>query len=798
MPLRHLDKLFHPQSVAVVGASGRHGSLGGLVLRNLLKGGFVGPVMPVNPRRQSVAGILTYPDVASLPVVPDLAIVCTPAAEVPGVVESMASRGVPVAVVVSAGLAPEERSRIVDLARRGGMRLLGGESLGVLVPAARLNASCSHLPARPGRIAFVSQSTTLCTAVLDWARAHGIGFSHFVSLGESDDLDYGDMLDYLGSDPETRAILLHIEAIRDPRSFMSAARAAARNKPVLVLKAGRYEGGVPSESDAIFDAAVRRAGMLRVSDLGELFAAVQTLARFRPLPGERLAIVSNGKGFAAMAVDDLLAAGGRLAELEEPTRAALDALVPGGAGTGNPVDIGGDAPPERYRKVLDVLGRAPGIDAVLVLHAPAPVASSLEAAEAVVEAAKGAWAEIFTSWIGEEDVAPARRRLEEAGIPTYPLPSRALGAFMHLVNYRRNQDLLMQTPLSAPEEFAPDAESARQMIRSAQARGERLVKGPEALALLATYGFEGREELTEGAHELVLAMHCDRLFGPAILFGQGGGGVDLVKDRSYGLPPLNMSLAREVIERTHVSRMLEGDRDRAAVAMDRLCLALVQLSQMIVDHPEIAAVEIDPLRADQSGVTVARARVHLTAGGGAPVRLAIQPYPRELEETFPLPSGREAVLRPIRPEDEPEHHVFLSQLTAEDIRFRFFGSVRGLPHSQMARLTQIDYDREMAFIATAPKPDGKGRETLGVVRTATDPDNERGEFAIVIRSDLKGQGLGRKLLDKMIRYCRDRGTRRLVGQILADNGRMLDLAQAMGFRLEPLPGEEVIEAVLDL
>jgi acyl-CoA synthetase (NDP forming)/GNAT superfamily N-acetyltransferase len=801
MPVRHLDKLFHPRSVAILGASDRPGSLGGQVLRNLLKGGFQGPVMPVNPNRASVAGILTYPDIGSLPVVPDLAVVCVGADKVPGAIEELAVVGTHAAILISNGVTGELLDRTKAAARRGGIRLLGAGSMGLLVPGGDLNASCSHLPASGGRVAFVSQSATMCTAVLDWARAHGIGFSHFVSLGETDDLDFGDVLDYLGSEPDTRAILLHIESIGERRNFMSAARAAARNKPVLVLKAGRFVDGIPSEADAVFDAAVRRAGMLRVFDLGELFAAVQTLARVRPLPGDRLAIVSNGSGFAAMAVDEVEAAGGRLALLPEATLEALDAVMPKGWKRGNPVDLGGNAPAGLYRKALEILGRAPGVDAILVMHAPAPATSSLEAAEAVVEAARTAWAGIFTTWIGEEAVAPARRHLEEAGIPTYPLPGRAVGAFLHLVAYRRNQELLMETPASTSEDFPVDAAAARRIVSEALARGERVLKGDAAAALLSAYGLETGEaggERPEGAHDLMAGVVGDRLFGPVILFGQGGAGIDLVKDRAYGLPPLNMILAREMVERTRISRVLEGDGD---ASLDRLCRALVGLSRLVVDLPRVVAVEVNPLVADGTSLKALRARVRLAAEDEAPRRLAIQPYPRELEEIFTMRNGRRVLLRPIRPEDEPEHHVFVSRLTPEDVRFRFFGSVKGLPHSQMARLTQIDYDREMAFIATASAAAaGEERETLGVVRTSTDPDNERAEFAIVVRSDLKGQGLGlgRKLLDKMVGYCRSRGTRRMVGQILADNDRMLELARGMGFSVAPLPGEEVIEVALDL
>ena len=896
MSLRALDKLFAPRSVAVIGASADEGSVGHVVLRNLLAGGFSGPVLPVNPRRKAVAGVLAYADVASLPEAPDLALVCTPPATVPAMIEAAGAKGIGAAIVVTAGLA---RTKLADgtsaqeamlaAARRYGTRILGPNCLGLIVPRIGLNASFAHTSALAGEIAFVSQSGALGTAVLDWARARGIGFSCFVSLGDGADIGFGDMLDALGSDPHTRAILLYIESISSRRNFMSAARAAARNKPVLAVKAGRFADGMRAAqshtgalagSDEVYDAALRRAGMLRVFSVEELFEAVETLARVRRPRGDRLAVLTNGGGIGVMAVDRLIEDGGRLAVLAPETIAELDAALPATWSRGNPVDIVGDADGARYAEAARILARAPEVDALLVMHAPTAVADSTEAARAVVDALRAESATVLTSWVGGEAIAPARRLFAREGIPTFHTPEAAVRAFLHLIRYRRNQEMLMETPPSAPTEFTVSATAARLMVEEALARAPDATAGIvldelQSKAVLAAYGiptvethiartpaeaalkaraigfpvalkilaegishksdvggvdlFLDSEPTVEnaakrmlrlvaarapearvigftvqpmaarpGAHELIAGIATDPIFGPVVLFGQGGTAVETIADRAIALPPLNLNLARELVARTRVARLLRGGRGRAPADMDALGLALMRVAQMIVDIPEIVEMDINPLLADAQGVLALDARIRIRAAeGDGASRLSIRPYPQELEETFTLQSGRRALLRPIRPEDEPEHYEFISKLSPEDVRFRFFGMVRELPHSEMARFTQIDYDREMAFIASAER-NGGGRETLGVVRTATDPDNQRAEFAIVVRSDLGGQGLGHHLLEKMIAYCRARGTRSIVGQVMTENARMRELARNLGFGQRLIPGEGVVEVTLDL
>ena len=861
-------------------------------MRNLLEGGFLGPIMPVNPGRNAVAGVLAYPNVASLPITPEMAIICTPPATIPSLIEELGRKGTHAVICLTAGLGGviDEASgrKIIDLVyektRALDIRILGPNCVGALVPGIRLNASFAHVPAKPGKIAFVSQSGALCTAVLDWAREHDVGFSHFLSLGDKIDVDFGDVIDYLGTDPGTRAILLYIESIRNGRKFISAARAASRNKPIIVIKSGRAAEGAKAAAshtgalagmDEVYDTVIRRAGMLRVCNIGELFAAVETLARAKPLTGDALAIMTNGGGIGVMAVDDLIQDGGRLATLSDQTLSALDAVLPVNWSGANPVDIIGDAPGERYAAAADILVNAPGVDALLAMHAPVATASTTDAAQAIIDAAKRAKCNVLTSWVGGEAVAPARRMFTQAGIPTYETPSHAVGAFMHMVNYRRNMEMLMETPPSAPEEFAPDTEKAKAIVEKVLARDNGMMTEPEAKAVLVAYGIptvethvaedpksaaryateigypvvvkilsedishksdvggvalnlKTPEAVTQaaenmlaliaekrpgakvqgfsvqamarrpGAHELIVGVFSDVIFGPVILFGQGGTEVEVVKDSAMALPPLNMNLAREMISRTRISRLLAGYRNRQAVDMDKLCLTLLKVSQMVIDLPEILELDINPLWSDENGVLALDARIKVAPNENGARQLAIRPYPQQLEEQFESAGGYRMLLRPIRPEDEPRHHEFISRLTPEDIRFRFFGLVKSLPHSEMAKLTQIDYDREMAFIATGM--DKKFRhQTLGVVRTVTDANNHTAEFAVVVRSDLKGEGIGRKLLSKMIEYCQARGTKVMKGEVLSMNHRMLNLASALGFSISPLEEEEGIKRVsLDL
>ncbi len=721
--------------------------------------------------------------------------------------------------------------------------------------------------------------------MLDWATSRGIGFSKFISLGDSADVDFGDVLDYLASDADTHAILLYIEDIQHARKFMSAARAAARNKPVLVIKAGRAPEGAKAAAshtgalagaDDVYDAAIRRAGMLRVFSTEDLFDAVETLARARPLNGERLTIMTNGGGPGVMATDALIASQGQLAPLSDKTRAMLDAILPFTWSHDNPVDIIGDAPAERYLQTMEVLLQDSQSDAILFIHAPTAIVLSRDIANALVPLVQNTARNVVACWLGGDAVAQARHIFTEAGIPTYDTPEEAVRGFMQIVQYRRNQNLLMQVPPSLPTDFIPDRAKAQAVIRDTLASGRQMLSEPEAKTLLAAYGIpvvetriaHDAEEAVQAAqqigfpvavkilspdithktdvggvvldletpeavraaatamrkrlqelrpearqqgfsvqamarrpqtHELIVGVTTDPVFGPVILFGQGGIAVEVTADHAIGLPPLNMVLARDLISRTRVAKLLAGYRDRPPADINAICRALIQVSHLVSDMAEIAELDINPLLADSQGVIAldARVRVSLPATAIAGMdRLAIRPYPRELEEWIAW-QGKPLLLRPIKPDDGPEHVAFFNSLDPEDVRSRMFIRMRELQPSQLARLTQIDYDREMAFIAAKTRQDGTF-ETLGVARAIADPDNIAAEFAVIVRSDLKGQGLGTILLTKLIDYCRSRGTQRMVGEALSHNRRILNLVSRFEFNAETSPDAGTMFLRLDL
>ena len=892
MSLRHLNALFRPRSVAVIGASNRPKSIGSVVMRNLQREEFSGPILPVNPKYRAVAGILAYQTVADLPVSPDLAILCTPPTTVPEYMEQLCHKGVTNVLIMSTDLekhtTPDGRTlrqATLDLARQYSVRILGPNCLGLIVPRSGLNASFGHADILKGQIAFVSQSDSLGIAVLDWSHAKGIGFSSFISLGDCADIDFADVIDYLGGDPYTTSILLYIEQVNNPRKFISAARSASRNKPLVAIKSGSMQeqavgnqlpGGTEIQEDDIYDAIFRRAGMLRVSDVAELFDAVETMARSRRLRGDRLAILSNGGGPAVMARDILVRQGGRLATLSQETKEEISSAVEEGTPGNNPVRVMDHATSDTYSRCLEALLGDREVDAVMVIHVPTAFASSQDIAGAVVNSIGRSRKNVLTVWLGEEDPAQARRIFGLAGLPTYETPDQAARLFMDMVQYRRNQEALMEAPDSVPKEFTPDARAARAIVRNALEEGRHQLGQSETKEVLSSYAIpvvdtriaenleeaellarelgypvalkilspdipnkqqvggvaldlENAEDLRKNgrsmlsrihrlrpeatiqgfilqkmarrpeARELLAGVATDPLFGPVIVFGQGGAAAKVWKDLAVGLPPMNMSLAKEIIQRTRVHKLLEEHGGQTGVDQEPLRLILVQLSQLIIDIPEICGVNINPLLADPGGALAVDSQIEIrpTEESG-PSRLAIRPYPEYLEEEVTLPSGQTILLRPIRPEDEPIHLDFINKLSEEDLRMRFFGLVHEFTHSQMAQLTQIDYDREMAFVAMRTRQDGD-QETLGVVRAFFDPDNINSEFAIVVRSDIKEKGLGSSLMDKMVRFCRERGTKEMVAYTMRENRAMQALGKKFGFKVKTSPDDpETIELHLDL
>lgn len=884
MSVRNLEALFAPGAVAVVGVSDRAGSVGAVVLRNLQLGGFKGPVWPVALHHQTVAGQQAWPDVESLPGVPDLAVICTPAAAVPEVVAALGRKGTRAAIVLSAGLKQPVHEggvtieqAMLNASRPYLLRILGPNCIGVLVPGTSLNASFAPGNALPGKLAFVTQSGALATAMLDWANSKGIGFSHFISLGDSADVDFGDVLDYLGSDPGTRAILMYMESVKAARKFMSAARAAARNKPVILVKAGRAPEGAKAAashtgalagSDAVFDAAVRRAGMLRVDTLESLFDAAETLAHVRPWRGRRLAILTNGGGAGVLAADALALGGGTLAELGDDTVRALNQCLPATWSRGNPVDIIGDAPVSRYQDALRVLLADPEVDAVLFIHAPTAIVPAGEIASACLPLIQGSAKPVLTCWLGGATVAAARQASAAAGIASYSTPERAVAAWLQRVSYARNQEALQQLADATPGDFTPDQRRAQSLLEQALHDGREWLDGAQAQTLLRAYGIPTVETLKArdeeeaiaaanqigypvalkilspqvihksdvggvalglasaeevrvaavkmrqqvarlqpqaavlgftvqamvnrpGAHELIVGIATDAVFGPVILLGEGGIAVELRKDHAVALPPLNTNLARDLVERSRLGPLLAGYRGRPAADEQALLATLLKVSQMTCDLAWLAELDINPLLVDEQGVLALDARVRLRSvpvGEGS--RLAIRPYPSALEERVQL-AGRELLLRPIRPEDGQCLMDFYAKASPADMRLRFFMARREVPHSELARYSQIDYDREMTFIALAPQESG-GQAMVAEVRAVCDPDNLRAEFAIQVASGWQGKGLGRLLLDKLTRYLRERGTAEVMGQCLLENTGMASLARHAGFEVSVGPLQDIM------
>ena len=893
MSTYRLDKLFAPRSVALVGASHRDGSLGRIILRNLREGGFPGVIHLVNPRYAEIDGVACVPRIEDLPDVPDLVVITAPPPTVPGVVAAAGARGVAAAIIITAGLGhgPGSLADGARLeARKHGLRLVGPNCLGILAPRAKLNASFTARSAAPGDLALISQSGAIAAGLVEWAAARNVGFSGVVSLGDQVDVDFGDCLDYFALDQRSRAILLYIEAISDARKFMSAARAAARMKPVVVIKSGRHAQGAKAAathtgalagSDAVYDAAFRRAGLLRVFDLDETFAAAETLGRQKPFPGKRLVILTNGGGIGVLAVDRLIDLGGTLAGISDEILMKLDRLLPPTWSRANPVDIIGDADAARYAGALEALLADEANDAVLVLNVPTALASAPAAATAVVDTIQRDRANrhlgkpVFAVWLGED--AAAAKAFESAGIPHFGTEAEAVQGIMHLVRYSEAQDNLTKVPDSLPQAFAPDVVTARRIVAGVVQDGRTWLDPLEANALLCAYDIpvtpvtlaKTPEEaataaqpiLAEGgtvavkilspdivhksdvggvkldltseaavrtaaedifertrrfkptaritgvtvqpmvrrpkARELIAGLADDPTFGPVVAFGSGGTTVEVVNDKALALPPLDLQLASDLMARTRVSRILKAYRDVPAADERAIALVLVKIAQLAADVPEVRELDLNPLLADTEGVIAVDARVAVAplpagirTGAGHP-RFAVRPYPKEWERALTLRNGHPVFVRPIRPEDQTLYRAFLARVSKKDLRLRFFSSMRVFTDAFVARLTQIDYARAIAFVAL----DRQTGELMGEARLHADANHERGEYGILIRSDLKGQGLGWELMRLLIEWARTEGLHVIEGQVLCENDSMLAMCRELGFTVGPDPTDPEISVV---
>lgn len=887
MSTYRLEKLLSPRSVALVGASPRRNSVGRAILGNLLKAKFAGEFGLVNFRYPEIDGVVAVRGLEQLSFSPELVVMTAPPPAIPGLIDEAGKLGSAGALIITAGLGYGPGS-LADLAERAaqrhGMRLIGPNCLGVMMPHVKLDTSfAAHMPGA-GSLALISQSGAIAAGMVDWAAQRGVGFSGIVSIGDELDVDIADLLDYFALDGQTRAILLYIETIKDARKFMSAARAAARVKPVVVVRSGRLEQGAKAAAthtgalaaaDAVYDAAFRRAGILRVADLRELFDCAETLGRVESPPGRRLAILTNGGGIGVLAIDRLIELGGTPASITPDAYEKLDAALPRTWSRSNPVDIIGDADAARYATALEILLSDPANDAVLVMNVQTALAPADESAATITRLVsdyrkqKKRWAKpVLAVWVGAQP--EITDELSNGGIPNYPTQDDAVRGFMHLVRHREVVDALMQVPPTAPTAFTPDIEAAKALVAEALADGRQWLNPVEIKRLLEAYDIamvptfaaadpdeavsHASELFARGAtvvlkinsrdivhksdvggvvlnltgpdavrsaaidimarakalrpqarisgvivqamvvrakaRELILGFTDDPTFGTVVVFGRGGTAAEIINDKALALPPLDLQLARELIELTRVSRLLRDYRDVPAVKHDAVAMVLVKLSQMAADIPEIRELDINPLLADENGVTAVDARIAIGRvapkfGGAGPANFAVRPYPSQWERHIEVREGWRVFVRPIRPEDELLIHEFLRHVTPNDLRLRFFASMKEFTHRFIARLTQLDYARAMAFVAF----DEASNELLGAVRIHSDSIYESGEYAILLRSDLKGKGLGWALMQLIIEYARSEGLRAISGDVLRENYVMLDMCRHLGFEVRPDPAE---------
>lgn len=866
MSQRGLEALLKPKSIAVIGASMKPQRAGYLMMRNLLAGGFSGPVLPVTPAWKAVLGVLAWPDIESLPFTPDLAVICTHAKRNLPLLEALGQKGCKTCIILSAP--PEQFGELKATAARYQMRLLGPNSLGLLAPWQGLNASFSPVPIRRGKLAFISQSAAVSNTILDWAQQREMGFSYFIALGDSLDIDVDDLLDFLARDSKTSAILLYLEHLSDARRFVSAARSASRNKPILVIKSGRSPAAqrllhVNSGMDPAWDAAIQRAGLLRVQDTHELFSAVETLSHMRPLRGERLMIISNGAAPAALALDELWLRNGKLAALSNETLTRLREALPPSVDAANPLDLRDDASSEHYQKALSILLDSQDYDALLVIHSPSAAAPGTESAQALIDTLshhpRGKYVTVLTNWCGEYSSQESRRLFSDAGIPTYRTPEGTITAFMHMVEYRRNQKQLRETPV-LPDNLTANTAEAHALLQQAIADGAASLDTHEVQPILKAYGMQtlptwiaadsaeavhiaeqigypvalklrspdiphksevqgvmlylrtaaevqqaadaiiDRVKMTwpqarihgllvqsmanrAGTQELRVVVEHDPLFGPLIMLGEGGVEWRAEDQAAVALPPLNMNLARYLVIQAIKSKKIRGRSALRPLDIAGLSQVLVQVSNLIVDCPEIQRLDVHPLLASGNEFTALDVTLEIAPfSGNSESRLAVRPYPQQLEEWVELKNGDRCLFRPILPEDEPLLQQFISQVTKEDLYYRYFSEINEFTHDDLANMTQIDYDREMAFVAVHTT--ASGTEILGVTRAISDPDNIDAEFAVLVRSDLKGLGLGRRLLEKLINYTREHGLERLNGITMPNNQGMIALARKLGFDVD--------------
>jgi acetyltransferase len=892
---RPLDPILAPQSVAVIGATERKRSVGRTVMHNLIAGGFEGKIYPVNPIQESILGLHAYPNVAALPEVPDLAVIITPPKTVPGIIKECAVAGIKGVIIISAGfkeIGPEGAAleqQVIEEARRSNIRIVGPNCLGVMVPGHKFNATFAADMARTGSVGFISQSGALCTAILDWSLKENVGFSAFVSLGSMLDVSWGDLINHLGDDPNTKSIVIYMESIGDARSFLSAAREVALTKPIIVIKPGRTEAaakaaashtGSLTGSDEVLQAAFQRVGVLRVESISELFDMAEVLAK-QPRPkGPRLTIVTNAGGPGVLATDALITSGSLLAELTPETMASLNQILPPTWSHNNPVDIIGDAGPELYARAVDIVAKDPNTDGLLVILTPQSMTDPTATAEEIAPFAHIEGKPIIASWMGVGQVEKGEDILNAARIPTFKYPDRAAKAFNYMWRYTENLRSLYETPAMPATNGHGyiDREAAAKIISDVRKTGRTILTEFESKQLLTTYGIPTVETLvalTENdavreaarlgfpvvlklysetithktdvggvqlnlrtasavrqawkaiessvtkkvgkehfqgvtvqpmikleGYELIIGSSVDAQFGPVLLFGTGGQLVEVFKDRALGLPPLNATLARRMMERTKIFTALKGVRGRKAVDIAGLEQLLVRFSQLVVEQPWIAEIDINPLLVSSERLYALDARVVLhdpkTPEDKLP-RPAIRPYPVQFITPWRMKNRAPLTIRPIRPEDEPMMVKFHETLSEESVYHRYFRALnleQRITHERLTRICFNDYDREIALVAeSTPDTEGEEKKILGVGRLSRQHGTNEAEFAVLVNDHWQNLGLGHELLKQLIEVGRAEKLDRIVGEILAENQAMRHICKKLGFKLVADEGQRTYTAI---
>jgi acetyltransferase len=890
----NLDKIFNPQSVAIIGASDAEGSVGYAIVKNFSKLGYQGKVYYVNIRKPEILGQKTYPTVDQIPEPVDLAMIATPAKTVPDVMEECGKAGVKGVIIVSAGFketGPKGvalEQKILESAKKYNIRVIGPNCIGVIRPRINLNATFVDKVPKPGNVAFLSQSGALGSAILDWAIHENIGFSNFVSVGSMIDVDFGDLIDYFGSDPKTKSILMYVEGLTEARKFMSAARHFSRTKPIIVVKSGKFtesakaaasHTGSMSGEDNIYGAAFKRAGIVRVEEIADLFNAAEVLGT-QPLPkGPNLAIITNAGGPGVMTTDALIARDGKLAKLSQKTIDSLNVVLPPFWSHGNPIDVLGDAKADRYKAAVEAALNDEGIDGILIIFTQQAVSESVEIAKNIVELVRSKTYQnktILTSFMGFGAVEEANRILNANNIPTYSTPEQAVKTYMYMYQYQRNVELIYETPEELPMDSSPPRRPINVIIRNAVAEDREVLTEDEAKRILKYYNFpvvktaaannvdeavayaqqmgfpvvmkilspqivhksdaggvilnvhtpgevrEAFETLIQRATafnpnaqiigvtvqpmvqkkgiELILGGKTDPLFGPVILFGMGGVGVELFKDYSIGLPPLNTTLIKRMMEETKVYKLLKGYRNTPPVDMHLLEETILLFSQLLTDFPQIKEIDINPLLINEKEASILDARIIIDKAKACKKfepheHMVISPYPKKYEILWSLKNGQDVLLRPIKPEDEPMWLEMFQNFSEESIRYRFFQMLKDTPHEVRVRYCNVDYDREIAIVAELTT-EGR-RKILGVARLSIEPSGKGGELAFIVGDRWQNMGLGTKMVDYVLDIAKEKGVEDVFSIMLTDNYRALSLTKKMGFDIEYL-NDGTVKGTLNL